>query len=267
MKILAVDFDGVISDSALKSLFVSHNAYCRYFGAEAKKNFGGQLFTFANWEQMKKEYYQEMEKYRKLRAYVEQSCDFLVMIKIIEEQIEVKNQEEFIKIRNELDLDYYLFHELFFQEKERWQKKDFAKWFSLSPVYEEVVAGIKQLLKEGVKIVIATSNLGKAIHPAFQQDYLGFPMDLKDIFDKNYGQNKSDHMKAIKAQFKVNFGDIYFVDDQLSYLEETQILGVNVFMAGWGYCTEEQKDIARSKGITVIEREEDFYPTMKQFFN
>jgi hypothetical protein len=32
MKILAVDFDGVISDSALKSLFVSHNAYCQYFG-------------------------------------------------------------------------------------------------------------------------------------------------------------------------------------------------------------------------------------------
>ncbi len=26
MKILAVDYDGVISDSALKSLFISHNA-------------------------------------------------------------------------------------------------------------------------------------------------------------------------------------------------------------------------------------------------
>lgn len=265
MKILAMDFDGVISDSALKSLFVSHNAYCRYFGAEVKKNFGGRLFTFANWEKMKKEYHQEMEKYRQLRAYVEMSCDFLVMIKIIEEQIEVKNQEDFIKIRQELDLDYHFFHELFFQEKERWQKKDFARWFSLSPVYKEVVAGIKQLLKEGVKIVIATSNLAKAIHPAFQKDYLGFTIDLNDIFDKNCGQNKSDHMKAITDRFKVNFKDIYFVDDQLSYLEETQILGVKVFMAGWGYCTEQQKDIARKKGIPVIEREEDFYPTIKQY--
>jgi hypothetical protein len=48
MKILAVDFDGVISDSALKSLFVSHNAYCKYFGSEVKKSFGGGLFTFEN---------------------------------------------------------------------------------------------------------------------------------------------------------------------------------------------------------------------------
>jgi phosphoglycolate phosphatase-like HAD superfamily hydrolase len=267
MKILAVDFDGVISDSALKSLFVSHNAYCRHFGAEVKKSFGGQLFTFDNWELMKKKYHREMEKYRQLRAYVELSCDFLVMTKIIEEQIEVRSQEEFIKIRNEMDLDYHFFHELFFQEKEKWQKKDFTKWFSLSPVYEEVVAVIKQLLEEGVKVVIATSNLGKAIHPAFHQDYLGFPMSLKDIFDKNYGKNKSDHMKAIVAQYKVNFEDIYFVDDQLSYLEETQILGVNVFLAGWGYCTEEQKNIARQKSITVIEEEKDFYPTMKQFFD
>jgi phosphoglycolate phosphatase-like HAD superfamily hydrolase len=266
MKILAVDYDGVISDSALKSLFISHNAYCHHFGSKAKKSFGGQCFTFENWEQMKKDYHQEMEKYKRLRAYVEQSCDFLVIIKIIEEQIEVENQQDFIRIRNEMDLNYHFFHELFFQEKERWQKKDFGKWFSLAPVYKQVVTGIKQLLDEGAKVVIATSNLGRAIHPAFHADYLGFPMELKDIFDKNYGKSKSDHMKAIVEQYKVTHEDIYFIDDQLNYLEETQVFGVNVFLAGWGYCTEEQKSVARKKGITVLEREEEFYPTMKQFF-
>lgn len=267
MKILAVDFDGVISDSALKSLFASHNAYCRHFGPEVKKNFGGKLFTFENWEQMKKEYSREMEKYRKLRAYVELPGDFLVMIRIIEEQIEVNNQEEFSKVRNQLNFDYHFFRELFFQEKERWQKKDFTSWFSLSPIYEEVVAGIKQFLAQGVKVVIATSNLGKAIYPAFHPDYLDFQIAEQDIFDKNCGLRKSDHMKAIVARYKVNFNEIYFVDDQLSYLEEAQALGVNVFLAGWGYCTEEQKKVAYKKGITVIEKEKDFYPTMKQFFD
>ncbi len=265
-KILAIDFDGVISDSALKSLFVSHNAYCKHFGSNKKLNFGGKCFTFDNWESMKKEYHREMEKYKELRAYVEESRDFLVMIKIIEEEIEVNNQQEFIKIREKMDLDYQFFHKLFFQEKEIWQNKDFARWFSLAPFYEKAVSGIKQLLKEKVNIVIATSNLGKAIHPAFHEDFLGFHMNPKDIFDKNYGINKSDHMRAISEQYKVKFEDIYFIDDQLSYLEETQILGVNVFLAGWGYCTDEQKNIARSKGITVVECEEDFYPTMKQYF-
>jgi phosphoglycolate phosphatase-like HAD superfamily hydrolase len=263
MKVLAVDFDGVISDSALKSLFVSHNAYCRHFGSEVKKNFGGKLFTFQNWEWMKREYSREMEKYRRIRSYIELSGDFFVMIIIIEEQIEVRDQDDFRKIRNKMDFDYSFFHELFFQEKERWQKKDFRKWFSLSPVFKDVVAAIKQFLEEGKKVVIATSNLGKAIHPAFHPDYLGFHIDFKDIFDKNYGKNKSDHMKAIASQYEVSFKDIYFIDDQLSYLEETQLLGVNVFMAGWGYCTEEHQRIAREKGITVIEKEKDFYSVRK----
>jgi hypothetical protein len=74
-------------------------------------------------------------------------------------------------------------------------------------------------------------------------------------------------MKAIVDRYKVSFDKIYFVDDQLSYLEETQALGVKVFLAGWGYCTEEQKRVAGKKGITVIEKEKDFYPTMKQFFD
>lgn len=266
MKVLAVDFDGVISDSALKSLFVSHNAYCRHFGPEVKKNFGGKLFTFENWEQMKRQYSREMEKYRLIRPYIELSGDFFVMIKIIEEQIEIHNQDDFRKIRNQTEFNYHFFHELFFQEKEKWQKQDFGKWFSLSPVFENVVTGIKRFLEDGKKVVIATSNLGKAIHPAFHPDYLGFHIDLKDIFDKNYGKNKSDHMKAVAAQYRVNFNDIYFIDDQLSYLEETQLLGVNVFMAGWGYCTEEQKKIAREKGIIVIEKEKYFYPVMKKVF-
>lgn len=267
MKILAVDFDGVISDSALKSLFVSHNAYCRYFGTEVKKNFGGECFTYENWERMKKEYLQEMEKYRQLRSYIELSCDFFVMIKIIEDQIEVRNQEEFREIRNQLNFDYQFFHDLFFQEKERWQNKDFKKWFSLAPVFEKVTAGIKKFMEEGKKVVIATSNLGKAIHPAFHPDYLGFSIELKDIFDKNYGRNKSDHMKAIADQYGVEFKDIYFIDDQLSYLEETQLLGVNVFLAGWGYCTQEHKQIAREKNIQVIDKQKDFYPTMKEFLD
>jgi len=74
MKILAVDFDGVISDSALKSLFVSHNAYCKYFDLEVKRNFGGKLFTFENWEDMKKQYKKEMDDYHRLRSYIEINC-------------------------------------------------------------------------------------------------------------------------------------------------------------------------------------------------
>ncbi len=264
MKILAVDYDGVISDSALKSLFVSHNAYCKYFDSEVKKNFGGKLFTFDNWEDMKKQYKKEMDYYRRLRSYIEISGDFFAIIKIMEEQIWVKDQQEFIAYRNQLKFDYQFFRELFFQEKEKWQKKNFKKWFSLSPVFKEVVKGIQRFTKEGRKVVIATSNLGEAIHRAFQPEYLGFEIDIEDIFDKNFGKHKAEHMQAIAKKYDAKLNEIYFIDDQLSYLIGTDTLGVNVFLAGWGYCTESQKEEARKAKIPIIEEEKDFYPVLKQ---
>ncbi|MEA1940454.1 MAG: HAD family hydrolase [Candidatus Caldatribacteriota bacterium] len=264
MKILAVDFDGVISDSALKSLFVSHNAYCKYFGSQVKKNFGGELFTFDNWEDMKKQYKKEMDYYRRLRSYLKLSGDFFLIIKIVEEQIQIKDQQEFNSYRNQLKFDYQFFLELFFQEKEKWQKKSFRKWFFLSPVFQEIVKGIQRFTKEGQKIVIATSNLGKAIHRAFQPEYLGFEIDIEDIFDKNFGKHKAEHMQAIAKKYGAELNEIYFVDDQLSYLEGTNALGVNVFLAGWGYCTESQKEEAKKEKITVIEEEKDFYPVLKK---
>ncbi|MBA7583395.1 hypothetical protein ES708_25338 [subsurface metagenome] len=245
MKILAVDYDGVISDSALKSLFISHNAYCKYFGSEVKRNFGGELFTFDNWEEMQKQYKKEMDYYHRLRSYIELSGDFFAIIKIMEEQVRIKDQQEFIAYRNQLQFDYHFFRELFFKEKEKWQKKSFRKWFFLSPVFKEV-------------------NLGEAIHRAFQPEYLGFKMDIEDIFDKNFGKHKAEHMQAIAKKYGAKLNEIYFIDDQLSYLKGTDVLGVHVFLAGWGYCTESQKEEAKKEKITVIEEEKDLYPVLKQ---
>jgi len=264
MKILAVDFDGVISDSALKSLFVSHNAYCSYYDSKVSKNFGGQLFTFENWDSIKKEYREVIAYYYRLRSYIELSGDFYVIIKIIEDKIDIKDQKEFIIYRNQLQFDYHSFRELFFEEKEKWQQVSFDRWYFLSPVFHKVVKGIQQFQREGQKVVIATSNLGEAIHRAFQPQYIGFRIDIEDIFDKNFGKHKAEHMQAIGRKYHIKLEDIYFIDDQLSYLIGTNKLGVNVFLAGWGYCTEEQKILAKENDIPVIEKEKDFYPVLKK---
>ncbi len=264
MKILAVDYDGVISDSALKSLFISRNAYCKYFGLEVKRNFGGELFTFDNWEEMQKQYKKEMDDYHRLRSYIELSSDFFAIIKVTEEQIQIKDQQEFIAYRNQLQFDYHFFRELFFQEKEKGQKKNFKKWFFLSPVFKEIIKGIQRFTKEGQKVVIATSNLGQAIHRAFQPEYLGFKMDIEDIFDKNFGKHKAEHMQAIAKKYGAKLNEIYFIDDQLSYLKGTDVLGVHVFLAGWGYCTEGQKEEAKKAKIPIIEDEKNFYPVLRK---
>ena len=263
MKILALDFDGVIVDSVLDSLFVGHNTYLRLYGREVKKNFGGELFTFENWEKIKRNYQKEIKYYRTLRPYIRGATDYGLIQKLMEEKKVIESQEEFDNYRNSIDFDFEDYEKEFYKERERLQNIDYRAWFNLEPPYPKIIQGMKKLLEEEIKIVIATSNRRKAIMKSFTPEYFGFTIDPKDILDKRFGEDKSEQMRHIVKFYKVNFEDIYFVDDQVRHLIQTKPLGIKVILAGWSYATEAQKEEARKQDILVIEREEDFYIIIK----
>jgi len=263
LKILALDFDGVIVDSVLDSLFVSHNAYLRLHSLGNKKYFGGELFTFGNWEEVKKQYQEEIKYYRTLRPYIRGATDYGLLQKIIEENKSIKDQEEFDNYRKIVKFDFEAYEKEFYKERERLQNIDYRAWFNLEPPYPKVIEGISKLLEEGIKIVIATANRRKAIARSFTPEYFGFTIEPKDILDKRYGEDKSEQMKQIVNLYQIKFKDIYFVDDQISHLIQTRPLGVKVILAGWSYATKVQKEEARIQKVPVIEKEEDFYPIVK----
>ena len=49
-------------------------------------------------------------------------------------------------------------------------------------------------------------------------------------------------------QSKVSYSDIHFVDDQVAHLESALGLGVNCYLAAYGYTTGKQVDRARGLG-------------------
>jgi FMN phosphatase YigB (HAD superfamily) len=263
LKILALDFDGVIVDSVFDSLFIGHNAYLILYGQGNKKYFGGELFTFENWEETKKQYQQEIKYYRTLRPYIRGATDYGLIQKLIEENKFVKNQEKFDNYRKTVKFDFEAYEKEFYKERERLQNINYRAWFNLEPPYPKVIEGIKKLLEEGTKIVIATSNRRKAIAKSFTPEYFGFTIKPEDILDKRFGEDKSEQMKQIAKLYNVKFEEIYFVDDQVSHLIQTRPLGIKVFLAGWSYATDIQKEEARKQNIPIIEREEDFYSIVK----
>lgn len=265
MKILALDFDGVIVDSAIDSLFVGHNAYLRLYGPGEKKYFGGKLFTFENWDETKKQYQEEIKYYRTLRPYIRGATDYGLIQKLIEEDKFIKNQEEFDNYRKTVKFNFETYEKEFYKERERLQNIHYRAWFNLEPPYPKVIEGIKKLLEEGAKIVIATANRRKAITRSFAPEYFGFTIKPEDILDKRFGEDKSEQMRQIVKLYEVEFKNIYFVDDQVSHLIQTKQLEVKVFLAGWSYATDIQKEEARKQKIPIIEREEEFYPIVRSF--
>ncbi|MBA7544913.1 hypothetical protein ES705_37274 [subsurface metagenome] len=263
MKILALDFDGVIVDSAWECLFVGYNAYFKVYKRKKKVFFGGVPFTFENWENIKKRYKKEVEHYRIMRPYIRGANDYGLIIKLIEEKKIIENQKEFDKYRKSVDFNFKAFHQEFYKERDRLQELDFKAWFNLEPSYPKIVEGIKQLLERGTKIIITTSNRLKSIAPSFAPEYLGFEIKQEDILDKRFGEDKSEQMKHIVKSYNIKFEDIHFVDDLISHLIQTRPLGVKVILAGWSYATDIQKEKARRCNIPIIEREKDFYPIVK----
>ncbi len=183
--------------------------------------------------------------------------------KLIEENKFVKNQEEFDNYRKTVKFDFKAYEKEFYKERERLQNINYRAWFNLEPPYPKVIEGIKKIFKEGTKIVIATSNRRKAIVKSFTPEYFGFTIKPEDILDKRFGEDKSEQMKQIIKLYNIKFEDIYFVDDQVSHLIQTRALGVKVILAGWSYATKAQKEEARKQNISIIEKEEDFYPMVK----
>jgi len=264
LKILALDFDGVIVDSVLDSLFIGHNAYLNLYGSKSENNFGGELFSFENWERIKKKYHKEINHYRTLRPFIRGATDYGMIHKLMKEKKSITSQEEFDKYRNSIEFDFKGYHDEFYKERERLQNISYRAWYDLEPPYSSVVKGIKILLGEGIKIIIATSNRRKAIMKSFTEEYFGFYIQPKDILDKRFGEDKSEQMRYIVDTYKVQFKDIYFLDDQVSHLIQVGNLGVKVFLAGWSYATKEQKETAVLLKIPILEKEEDFLPTFKR---
>ena len=263
MKILALDFDGVIVDSAWECLFVSYNAYFQVYERKRKDFFGGEPFTFENWDNIKKRYKKEVEHYRIMRPYIRGANDYGLIIKLLEEKKLITSQEEFDVYRETVDFKFEDFHQEFYKERNRIQAMDFKAWFKLESAFPKITKDISKLLEERTKVIIATSNRRRAIAKCFTPEYLGFEIKKEDILDKRYGEDKSEQMKQIAKLYNVKFEEIYFVDDQVSHLIQTSPLGIKVFLAGWSYATDIQKEEARKQNIPIIEKEENFYSIVK----
>ena len=158
MKILALDYDGVIANSQLECLAVGFNSYLKL--NKNTKLFNGKKFTFENFKKVIAKNKAVIEKYKKLRPYVIDAFCWYTILYIIENSIEITNQGEYNRIRNRLMKCYKKYVKYFYNERSCLQK-DLNEWLKLVKPYN-IIHSIKLLGKKYV-IAIATNNRKKSI--------------------------------------------------------------------------------------------------------
>lgn len=257
MKVLTLDFDGVIADSQYECLVVGFNTYLRF--NKNTKLFNGRKLTFDNFDLVREKYKETVDKYKKLRAYVIDAFCYYAILHIIENNIEIKSQNQYNLAREKLMAIYKGYVKYFYNVRSMLQKESFEKWLKLEMPFKTVIDAIKKMENKCI-ITIATNNRRKSIQPFLNK----YKITPKIICDSKVSSDKKIQLAYIKNKLNTDFSQIHFVDDQVRHFPELLKLGVKCYLATWGYNNKEQRKEAKKQGAIFL-RQDNFYEKTAMF--
>lgn len=254
MKILALDFDGVIFNS-LKEIFVTgFNAYVRLF--PKTKLLDGKRITY---QRIKEGDIFQSELFQiatELRNYVNAGDDMVAMFKSIDDKKQIKDQKEFDNfLKGFSKEEMKKFEKEFYDERKRLMKENLEEWYKLSPPFEIITNKLK-VFKDKTKVYIVTSKDKDSVFTLCKRNNL----DIKEenILDRYSEKNKLNKLLKIKENLGIKEEDIYFVDDMLLHLLPIkQNSNINCLLATWGFNNKEQRKQAEKADIKLL-KQKDF---------
>jgi len=254
LKILALDFDGVVGETSFEVFLNSYNTYIKFFDT---KLFNNTPFNYSNLNYFKKKK-KELKIFNKLREYARTADENVLSFYIIDKKIKIKTLRQFKKIRNKFKNKLKKIYTEFYKQRKIIQK-DMKKWSALGNSYKKIVSAANKLKKQYKLVILTNKNTG-AVYP--QAMHFKLNITKKDIFDTSISNNKREKLKIISKKFKTPFKDIIFVDDILENLTDTKSLGITPMLASWFQNDKKQMQEAKKLGITLL-TQNNFYKTIK----
>ena len=240
--IYALDFDGVICDSAVET------ALTGWKGASSI------------WDDMPKVVPQVMiENFRLIRPIIETGYEAILTMRLLymEETVEAIYSDYGYKIQGLLQDTQITVDELkklFGDTRDVWIANDLADWINMNPLFDGVAAKLQKLGAQFPWYVVTTKQ------ERFVQQILKANMiELADgrIFGLDRNISK---VEVLKGLLKTHPNEtICFVEDRLpallNVLKNDGLASVKLIFALWGYNTDEDKALAAGQDFTLQQLE------------
>ncbi|MBW2242307.1 MAG: HAD family hydrolase [Deltaproteobacteria bacterium] len=244
MKLLALDFDGVISDSAREAFVVALRSF-----RELRPACGLPEIARAS------------EAPDLYAAFVDRmplgnrAEDFAVVLATLDAGVPLPDQAAYDAFHASLDADELAaFHTRFYEVRSAWAAKDPEGWLAEMSPYPEVLPVLKRHAND-VILAIATAKDRASVERLLVRYGIASLFPPERVLDKEAGRSKRAHLEALAGRTGVAFSDITFVDDKLNHLASVASLGVRCALASWGYNGEREVRAARSQGHQVLRLE------------
>jgi phosphoglycolate phosphatase-like HAD superfamily hydrolase len=252
--ILALDFDGVISDSAPEAFLVALRTYADMRReSRLRGHLEALLADGATADRIRAD--RLYADFLELMPLGNRAEDYGVVLHVLDRGVAVPDQDAYDEQHDSQSPDFLArFHERFYRERERLRREDPRGWRALLAPYEPF---LKLLRRRGgdVRLAIATAK-DRASVDVLLDDYA-----IRDLFpeerilDKETGVSKREHLVELQRRLGAGFDDITFVDDKVNHLESVAGLGVRCALAAWGYNGERERARARLRGFLVCDLE------------
>jgi phosphoglycolate phosphatase-like HAD superfamily hydrolase len=248
MKLLALDFDGVLSDSAREAFSVALRAYAdlrpgsRLAGAAARPEAEANPALY--------------DAFLALMPLGNGGDDYAVALAAVEAGVAIKDQADYGAWYASQEVPFLrAFHRHFYEVRTEWAARDPDAWVRLLPPFRPIVEVLRRRAG-GVAYAIATAKDHASVVRLLRAYGCADLFDPGLILDKEVGVSKRAHLSRLAWGLGLPFSEITFVDDKVSHLLDAARLGVRCAFAAWGYNGPREEDEAREAGFLVCTLED-----------
>ncbi len=238
--IYALDFDGVICDSALET------------GVSAWKAAAQIWDDFSTPLPPKK----LSEQFRQIRPIMGTGYEAILIVRMLNNaetvadiMADYDNKKQ--QIIEDANLDIDTLKKLFGETRDRWINDNITEWVQMNPLFSGVAEKLQRLSEQGLWYIVTTKQ-ERFVKQILRANQIQLPEQC--IFGLDRNNSKEAILLDLVNQHKEQ--TIYFVEDMLPTLlkvsNNSQLADVTLFLASWGYNTEDDRERVNNYDIKLI---------------
>ena len=257
MQLLALDFDGVISDSAPECFVVALETYVELHPGtrlepdrERVRKAGDRVAEFVHNDALFREFVDRLPLGNRAE-------DFGVVLHCLDRSIPLPDQAAYDAFYASLERERLrAFHKRFYKVRAAWSERDPEGWLANMGPYRDFCALLRRRAGD-VPLAIATAKDRRSVRKLLTAYGIADLFPDGFVLDKEAGVKKHMHVEQLAAKTGITPAEVTFVDDKVNHLEDVATLGARCVLAAWGYNGAREWKLAEAQGFLVC-RIEDF---------
>jgi len=235
----ALDFDGVICDSALETSITAWKAAREYLWPKMPEAIPEELIA----------------QFKHVRPALETGYEAILIVRLLFEGLspealltEYSHRIEGIIRRDQLDIDRL--KQRFGNTRDKWIAKDLENWLKMNPFFPGIQQKLASINSDDCFII--TTKQERFVDQILSANNISIPNQ------HIYGLDRQLSKQQVLRQLQNDYPDrtILFVEDRLptliNVMNDHDLKEVQLLLADWGYNTEHDKESIKALNIPSI---------------